>query len=118
MPVKMLKKSRIGNVRRSDIICVRNKKQEENRKTPGVKRTPPFSLGRKRHTWSVESNQNHCGGPIGAGYPEAGAVAAAELEGREPTGPCVDDNDDADKLPLLALTISTEIEADRLALVW
>ena len=57
---------------------------------------------------------------MGAGYPEAGAVAAAELEGREPTGPCVDDDDDADALPppLLALTISTEIEADRLALVW
>ena len=57
---------------------------------------------------------------MGAGYPEAGAVAAAELEGREPIGPCVDDDDDADALPppLLALTISTEIEADRLALVW
>ena len=54
---------------------------------------------------------------MGAGYPEAGAVAA-ELEGREPTGPCVDEDDDADALPLLALTTSTEIEADRLALVW
>jgi len=55
---------------------------------------------------------------MGAGYPEAGAVAAAELEGREPTGPWADDDDDADTLPPLALTISTEIEADRLALVW
>jgi hypothetical protein len=78
----------------------------------------PFSLGSERHTWSVESNQNHCGGPIGAGYPEADAVAAAELEGREPIGPCVDDDDDADTLPPWALTTSTEIEADRLALVW
>jgi hypothetical protein len=118
MPVKMSKKSRIGNVRRSDIICVRNKKQRRESKNSRGEKNSPFSLGRKRHTRSVESNQNHCGGPIGAGYPEAGAIAAAELEGREPTGPCVDANDDADMLPLLALTISTEIEADRLALVW
>ena len=36
---------------------------------------------------------------MGAGYPEAGALAAAELEGREPTGPCAEEEDDA--LPLL-----------------
>jgi hypothetical protein len=89
-------------------------------KLQGKEKLLPFSpgIGKKNIDGSVESNQNHCGGPMGAGYPEAGAVAAAELEGREPTGPCVDDNDDADTLPLLALTTSMEIEADRLALVW
>jgi hypothetical protein len=97
-------------------------KQEARRESENsrVKRTPSLlPWNRKKNIdGSIESNQNHCGGPMGAGYPEAGAVAAAELEGREPTGPCVDDNDDADTLPLLALTTSMEIEADRLALVW
>jgi Tfp pilus assembly protein PilV len=116
-----VKKCKKQNRERQAVGYHCEEKQEARRESENsrVKRTPSLLpwIG-KEHRWSVESNQNHCGGPMGAGYPEAGAVAAAELEGREPTGPCVDDNDDADTLPLLALTTSMEIEADRLALVW